>query len=58
MTDTEHTPELCQTCGGLVVVRWDRIEGVSGISVDGRPLPAASLWIAEQPGPCNPPAND
>ncbi|MFE5301837.1 hypothetical protein [Streptomyces sp. NPDC056632] len=55
MANTEHVPELCPTCGGLTVIRWDRLEGVSGISIDGQPLPAAHLWIAEQPGPCKPP---
>ncbi|MFJ6578402.1 hypothetical protein ACIQMY_20825 [Streptomyces sp. NPDC091368] len=57
MTETEHVPELCPNCGGLTVIRWDHVEGVSGISIDGQPLPAANLWIAEQPGPCHPSAS-
>ena len=55
MTESEHIPNLCPTCGGLTIVRWDRLDGATGISIDGRPLPAANLWIAEQPGPCAPP---
>ncbi|MER6515128.1 hypothetical protein [Nonomuraea sp. NPDC001636] len=54
MTEPEHVPELCPNCGGLTVTRWDRVEGITSVSTDGINFGPAKVWIAEQPGPCNP----
>lgn len=58
MADCIHHLNLCPDCAGLRVTQLDRLEGVTGISLDGIALgEVTAVYIGPVPGPCpNPPA--
>ncbi|MFH9826745.1 hypothetical protein [Streptomyces bobili] len=57
MADCIHHLDLCPDCASLRVTQMDRLEGVTGISLDGAPLgEVTAVYIGPVPGPCpNPP---
>jgi hypothetical protein len=55
MADCIHHLDLCPDCSGLRVIRLDRLEGVTSVSLDGSPFSSdgeVKLYIGPVPGPC------
>ncbi|MFF8412862.1 hypothetical protein [Streptomyces omiyaensis] len=51
--------DICPDCGGLAIWTWDRLDGATGVRVDG-PLRrrGSTLGKLAQPGPCHLPATE
>jgi hypothetical protein len=60
VADCIHHLDICPDCAGLRVVQLDRLEGVTSVALDGRPLGSGGevkVYIGPAPGPCPNPSD-